>query len=142
MAATENSGIGHGTSGSPQESIEEQIYPQKVSENQSNASNSPPVYSPSPKHEPNSGWGSANPISSKEEGQKLLDSGIHKGKQVYNVTKSGKIVKFQPSSTPNNEYHAYEVTKPRDVPSSVLKQLLNQGKITKAEYNKFRKGKK
>lgn len=142
MAATNDSGTGHGTQGAPQGSIEEQTYPSKVSDNQANDSTPAPSYLPSPKHEPGSGWGTANPIKSQAEGQKLLDTGIHDGRQIYNITDSGKIVKFQPSSTPNNEYHAYEVTKPRDIPSAVLKQLLNQGRISKADYNKFRKGKK
>ena len=101
MAATNDSGTGHGTQGAPQGSIEEQTYPSKVSDNQANDSTPAPSYLPSPKHEPGSGWGTANPIKSQAEGQKLLDTGIHDGRQIYNITDSGKIVKFQPSTPPN-----------------------------------------
>ncbi|MCQ2405762.1 MAG: hypothetical protein MJ067_00910 [Oscillospiraceae bacterium] len=142
MAATNDSGEGHGTNGSPQETIEELIYPAKVELNENGGSNeSTPVYVPSPKHE-KGGWGSNNPIKTQEEGQRLLASGYKDGKQVYNVTDDGTIVKFQPDNMPNNGYHSYEVSKPRDIPASILKQMLSDGKITKVEYNKIRKGKK
>ena len=62
--------------------------------------------------------------------------------QVYNVTDGGVIVKFQPDNTPQNGYQSYEVSKPRDIPSNVLKQMLEDGKISKTAYNRFRKGKK
>lgn len=142
MAATNNSGEGHGTNGSPQKTIEELFYPVQAEANEnSRSSERPPVYNPSPKHD-KGGWGSNNPIKTQEEGQRLLDSGYHAGKQVYNVTDNGTVVKFQPDNTPNNGYHSYEVSKPRDIPSSILKQMLSDGKISKAEYNKIRKGKK
>lgn len=142
MAATNNSGEGHGTNGSPQKTIEELFYPVQAEANENSRSNErPPVYNPSPKHD-KGGWGSNNPIKTQEEGQRLLDSGYHAGKQVYNVTDNGTVVKFQPDNTPNNGYHSYEVSKPRDIPSSILKQMLSDGKISKAEYNKIRKGKK
>ena len=143
MASTSNSGLGHGTNGSPQSTVEEQMYSNQVAANESGGQQqSPPKYDPSPKHEPGHNYGSPNPIKSKQEGQQLLDSGYHNGKQVYNVTSEGKIVKFQPDNTPNNGYHAYEVSKPRDIPASVLKQMLKDGKISKSDYNKLRKGKK
>lgn len=142
MAATNNSGEGHGTIGSPQKTIEELIYPLKAETNEYDGSDEhPPIYIPSPKHD-KGGWGSNNPIKTMEEGQQLLDSGYHDGKQVYNVTDDGTIVKFQPDNTPNNGYHSYEVSKPRDIPPSILKQMLSDGIITKTEYNKIRKGKK
>lgn len=56
---------------------------------------------------------------SKNKGQRLLTTGYHDGKQIYNVTESGKIVKFQPTNTPDNEYHAYEVKEAKDIPASV-----------------------
>lgn len=143
MAATNDSGLGHGSSGKPQTEAEEQNYPNAAADNESTASTSkPPVYDPSPKHEPGHSWGSENPISSKEEGQQLLETGYPSGKQLFNVTSEGKLVKFQPDNSPNNGYHAYGVSKPRDIPSTVLKQMLSDGKISKAEYNKLRKGKK
>lgn len=142
MAATNDSGQGHGTHGSPQQTIEEQIYPLQVDANENaGKTGNPPVYDPSPKHD-NGGWGSNNPIKTQEEGQHLLDTGYPDGKQIYNVTDSGVIVKFQPDNTPKNGYHSYEVSKPRDIPTGILKQMLNDGKISRAEYNKIRKGKK
>lgn len=140
MASTGNSGNGHGTNGVPQTDIEETEYPSKVDENEKTETQ--PTYVPSPKHEPCHGWGSGNPIKSSEEGQMLLLTGYPFGKQIYNVTDEGKIVKFQPDGSPENGYHAYEVSKPRDIPASVLKQLLKDGKISKSDYNKYRKGKK
>lgn len=119
MAATSDSGLGHGSSGKPQTSIEEIEYSDKVAQNEGNSQGShPPTYAPSPKHEPGHNWGSQNPIKSQSEGQKLLDTGYKDGKQVYNVTGEGDIVKFQPDGTPNNGYHAYKVSKPRDIPNS------------------------
>ena len=143
MAATYDSGLGHGTNGSPQTDVEEQIYPNDQQTIEIDYDHTPPPkYDPSPKHEPGHGWGSDNPIKSEIEGQHLLDTGVHDGKQIYNVTSDGKMVKFQPDNTPNNGYHAYEVSKPRDIPTSVLKQLLSNGQISHSDYLKFLKGKK
>ena len=142
MAATNNSGLGHGTNGCPQQTFEEQIYASQVDVNENALYlENPPVYVPSPKHD-DGGWGSNNPITTQEEGQRLLDTGYHDGKQVYNITSDGVIVKFQPDNTPKNGYHSYEVSKPRDIPAGILKQMLDDGKISRAEYNKIRKGKK
>ena len=142
MASTHDSGIGHGSNGAPQTSVEEQVYPNKAAENEVEAAKpKPPVYVPSPKHNPGSGWGSENPISTMSEGQKLIDTGYQQGRQIYNVTSNGEIVKFQPDGTPQNGYHSYLVTGPRDIPASVLKQMLKDGLISKAQYNKIRKGK-
>lgn len=142
MAATSDSGQGHGTNGSPQETIDEVIYPAQAEANENiGDSEKPPVYDPSPKHD-EGGWGTRNPIKTREEGQRLLDTAISDRKQRYNVTDDGVIVKFQPDNTPNNGYHSYEVSKQRDIPPGILKQLLEASKITRAEYNKFRKGKK
>ncbi|MBR6959169.1 MAG: hypothetical protein IKH76_01685, partial [Clostridiales bacterium] len=63
---------------------------------------SPPTYVPSPKHESGHNRGSENPIKSQSEGQQLLDTGYKDGRQVYNITEKGDIVKFQPDGTPNN----------------------------------------
>lgn len=143
MAANSDSGLSNGTNGSPQSTFEEQLYPEQASANESSASQQPvPKYAPSPKHEPGHNFGSPNPIKSVQEGQRLLDTGYQDGKQIYNVTAEGKIVKFQPDNTPNNGYHAYEVSKPRDIPAPVLKQMYKDGKITKSEYKKILKGKK
>lgn len=140
IAATENSGLGHGTKGSPQGNIEEQTYPLQAAANETlSTETKSPIYVPSPKHNPAHGWGSENPILTHEEGQRLLDTGYHEGKQVYNITSDGKIVKFQPDGTPYNGYHSYEVYGPPDVPVGILRKMLNDGKITKAEYNKMRK---
>lgn len=143
MAATENAGLGHGTIGLPQMTIEETIYPSQATENEASSVNiKPPVYVPSPKHEPRHNWGSENPIKTKKEGQQLLDTGYTHGKQVYNITDAGKLVKFQPDGTPNNGYHSYEVFSPPDIPPSVLKKMVDDGKISKSDYKKYLKGKK
>lgn len=143
MGATSNSGLGHGTGGAPQKSLEEQLYPTQVDAiEESLNSQKTLTYTPSPKHDAKSGWGSENPITSQAEGQFLLETGYHNGKQIYNITSDGKIVKFQPDGSSNNGYHAYEIFGPPDIPSSVLRQMLNAGKISKAQYNKLRKGKK
>ena len=143
MAATNNSGLGHGSSGSPQGTLDEQVYPAvaKESEQEKNQKN-PPQYVPSPKHEPGHNWGSGNPIGNQHEGQALLNTGYKSGKQIFNVTGKGEIVKFQPDNSPNNGYHAYKVSSPRDIPTDVLKQMLADGKISRPEYNRLRKGKR
>ena len=80
--------------------------------------------------------------SNNEEGQELLDSGYQHGKQYYNITKEGKIVKFQPDNSPDNGYHSYQIYSPPDIPPTVLKQMYKDGKITKSDYKKLMKGKK
>lgn len=141
MCATNDAGLGHGTNGSPQGTLEEQNYSTIITENEAKSNVlQPPQYKPSPKHDPKSGWGSKNPIKTNLEGQHLLETGVKHGKQIYNITSEGKLVKFQPDNTPENGYHAYEVTKPRDIPAAVLKEMLSQGKITRPQYTKLRKG--
>ena len=76
------------------------------------------------------------------DGQHLLDTGYRHGRQVYNITRDGIIVKFQPDGTPNNGYHSYAVFAPQEIPQSILKQMLHDGKIKKSDYNKYVKGKK
>ena len=141
MASTEDSGLGNGSKGFNQD-IKESTYPNKQRVNEANNSPPVPAYNPSPKHEPGHGWGSDNPIKKSKEGQHLLDTGIRNGKQLYNITSDGKIVKFQPDNTPGNGYHSYEVTKPRDIPASVLKQMLEKDMISRSDYNRLRKGKR
>lgn len=140
MTATSDSGNGNGSKGSPQGTLEELGYGDKVNKNEAKNSEKPPKYAPSPKHK-KGGWGSENPIKSQEEGQNLLDTGYKDGKQIYNVTSEGKIVKFQPDNTPENGYHAYEVKKSDDISAKVLKAMYKDGKISKSQYNKLRKGK-
>ncbi len=115
MASTHDSGLGHGTAGSPQETTEELIYPSIAEVNeQSDGMEKTPKYVPSPKHEPGHNWGTENPIKTQEEGQRLLDTG----------------------------YHSYEVFSPPDIPPSVLKKMKADGRITSTEYKKYLKGKK
>lgn len=144
MTAVNDSGLSHGTTGSPQKSLEENTYADKVQDNEHSLLQNEvkPQYRPSPKHVPGHNWGSENPIVSQEEGQRLLDSGYREGKQIYNITSQGIMVKFQPDNTPENGFHAYEVTQFRDIPIPVLKQMRNDGLISRNDYNKFRKGKK
>ena len=102
---------------------------------------SPRKYNPSPKHDPVRGWGSKNPIPDVETGQKLLDTAYSssKNKQLYNMY-DGQLVKFQPDETFG--WHAYAVTNTAtEVPSDVLKQMLDDNVITKSQYKKFIKNK-
>lgn len=142
MGATKNSGLGLGVGQNSQTSFSEMQYRVKAHENEMkpNLAGNQIRYNPTPKHDIG-GWGSLNPIKSLEEGQNLLENGYKEGKQIYNITEDGTIVKFQPDNTPNNGYHAYRVSKPRDIPPSILKQMLKDGKITRTMYNKLRKGK-
>ncbi len=94
MTSTSDSGNGHGTQGSPQTTIEETIYPSKAESNEKSMAETQPTYVPSPKHEPGYGWGSNNPIKTQKEGQELLATAYIDGKQYYNITDTGKIVKF------------------------------------------------
>lgn len=143
MGSTNNSGQGHGTKGSPQETLSAQIYPQQVSINElSSRTDRAPVYVPSPKHEAGHNWGSENPIKSQKEGQHLLDTGYRDGKQVYNITNTGKMVKFQPDGSPNNGYHSYEVFGPPDIPPLILKRMAEEKRISKSDYRKYLRGKK
>ena len=97
-------------------------------------------YVPSPKHD-KGGWGTPNPITSKKEGQALLNSGVIDGKQVYNITKDGKIVKFQPDNTPQNGYHAYQVNNIKDIKPPVAKKMYDVGLIDYKTYLKIIKNK-
>ena len=61
-------------------------------------------------------------------------------KQVYNYY-NGNIIEFQPGG--NNTRHGYSVSNTADeVPVDVLRQMLDDGLITKPEYNKLIKNKK
>lgn len=142
MAATYDSGLAHGTNGSPQGTIEEQMYQVQEELNENLGGANSPLYAPSPKHEPGHNWGTENPVKSQSEGQRLLDTGYREGKQIYNITQNGKLVKFQPDGSPNNGYHSYEVFGPPDVPPMVLKKMLEDGRMSKSDYKKFLKGKK
>lgn len=123
--------------------MEEEVYLVQNAENASKVSaDRPLLYVPSPKHEPGHNWGTENPIKTIAEGQALLESGYKSGKQVYNVTREGRLVKFQPDNSRNHGYHSYEVFSPPDIPPMILRKMLQDGKITKVEYKKFLRGKK
>ena len=99
------------------------------------------TYEPSPKHDPKSGWGSPNPIPDAKTGQKLLDTAYSssKNKQLYNIY-DGKLIKFQPDR--ETGWHPNEVMNPaKEVPADVLRQLLKDEKLTKAEYKRLLKNK-
>lgn len=93
-------------------------------------------YIPSPKHAIG-GWGTPNPIKTKKEGQKLLNTGIKDGKQIYNVTADGRIVKFQPDNTPQNGYHSYAVNNIRDIKPPAAKKMYEAGMIDYKTYIKI-----
>ncbi len=134
MCSTNDSYNGSGC----QTTLDNYVSEQKAKENEKER---PPKYMPSKKHEPGR-WGSENPIKSEKEGQHLLETGYKDGKEIYNVTSSGIVVKFMPDNSPNNGYHSYGVRSPRDIPSSVIKQFEKDGILRKPEINKLRKGKK
>jgi len=46
-------------------------------------------------------------------------------------------VKFQPDGTPENGYHAYAITSPREIPTSILREMLRDGKISRSRYNRI-----
>lgn len=143
MSSTSDSGQGHGSQGQPQQTLEEEIYLNQNAENAEKVSAEKPLlYVPSPKHEPGHNWGTENPIKTIAEGQALLENGYKNGKQIYNITKEGKLVKFQPDNSKDNGYHSYEVFSPPDVPPAVLRKMLQDGKISKVEYRKRLRGKK
>jgi len=140
MSSGDSIGIAAGTPGS-QRTLEQDNLERKAKENEERVHEStkhPPTYKPSPKHQPG-GSGTPNPIKTKEEGQHLLDTGYHDGKQIYNITSSGKIVVFQPDNTPDNGYHSYEVNPSSKTPPKVLKQMVQDGKLSKSECQKIRK---
>ncbi|WP_060818982.1 hypothetical protein [Paenibacillus riograndensis] len=98
-------------------------------------------YEPSPKHDPQSGWGSPNPIPDAKTGQELLDTAYSssKNKQLYNINED-KLVKLTDGEA---GWHPYEVVNPaKEVPADVLRQMVNDGEITKVEYNKMIKNNK
>ena len=77
---------------------------------------------------------SSNSISSRI----LIPTSIIR-KQLYNVYE-GKLVKFQPDNT--GTWHAYEVNNPaKEVPTDVLRNMRENGLISKAQYNKWIKNK-
>lgn len=85
---------------------------------------------------------SADPFwKNKEAGQKSLNEAYSskETKQLYNVYE-GKLVKFQPDNT--GTWHAYEVNNPaEEVPTDVLRNMRENGLISKAQYNKWIKNK-
>ena len=99
------------------------------------------IYKLSPEHDPASGWGSPDTIPDIKIGQEALDTAYSssKTKQLYNYY-DDKLVKFKPETV--NGWHSYEVVNPaKEVPVDVLRQMLNDGKITKAQYKNFIKNK-
>lgn len=71
----------------------------------------------------------------------MLATGYSNGKQIYNVISDGTIVKFQPDGTSENGYHAYLIESADEIrPRSILRQMLNDGKISKHRYNQILHG--
>lgn len=106
-----------------------------------NSDDVPRVYHPSDKHVPGHGWGSDNPIPDMQTGQHLLDTAYSSSsnKQLYNIY-DDQIIKFQPDTATG--WHAYAVTNTaKEVPTDVLKNMLNDDLISKPQYKKFLKNK-
>ena len=98
-------------------------------------------YDPILKHDPRRGWGSPNPIPNEKVGRELLDSAYSSSdkKQLYNLYE-GQLIKFQPDGT--GRWHPYEMDNTaKEIPANVLKEMRKDGKITNAEFNKYRKNK-
>lgn len=123
MSAKGDGGDFDGTLGHPQMRLDFQAAARETGEVRPAA-----VYEPSPKHAPGHEWdgASTNPIRSMEEGQRLLETGFRDGKQVYNVTDRGEIVKFQPDNGPTRAYHSYGTVLKRDLPTGVLRWMLKK----------------
>ena len=47
-----------------------------------------------------------------------------------------------PDNSPENGYHSYGVSRPRDIPPNILKQFAKDNKLTQLEISKLRKEKK
>lgn len=106
------------------------------------SSTTKPIYKPSPKHDPASGWGSPNPIPDIETGQNLLDTAYSssKNKQLYNIY-DNQLIKFQPDTVEG--WHSYLVkNSAKEVPTDVLRKMLEDNKITKVQYKDFIKNNK
>lgn len=96
----------------------------------------PRKYQPTQKHE-KGGWGTEMDLPP-ETAQTVLDNGITgpNGSQIYGHH-DRKLYEFQPDNT--GGYHGYPV-RGTEVPPKVLRTMKDNGTITNAEYNKFRKG--
>ncbi|MBQ4282889.1 MAG: hypothetical protein IJB96_03065, partial [Lachnospira sp.] len=108
----------------------------------STSTTSKPVYKPSPKHDPMSGWGSPNPIPDIETGQNLLDTAYSssKNKQLYNIY-DDQLIKFQPDTV--DGWHSYLVANPaKEVPIDVLRKMMEDNRISKVQYKDFLKNNK
>jgi len=92
-------------------------------------------YEPIRKHGPGA-WGTEMDLDDKTA-QDVLDKSILADKQRYGY-RNGKIYEFQPDNT--GGWHGYPIPG-TEAPPNVLKELLNAGTITKAQYNRLRKGK-
>lgn len=69
--------------------------------------------------------------------QSVLDNSIQSGKQRYGVY-NGQVYEFQPDNT--GGWHGYPLPG-NEASTSVLREFLKRGDITKSEYNKIIKGK-
>jgi RHS repeat-associated protein len=91
-------------------------------------------YSPTLKHM-KGGWGTEMDLNDKTASD-VLNSSILSGKQRYGMH-SGKVYEFQPDNV--GGWHGYPIPGTQ-APSSVLKEFLNKGDISKPEYKKLAKG--
>ncbi|WP_354687767.1 hemagglutinin repeat-containing protein [Cupriavidus necator] len=94
-----------------------------------------PKYVSSPKHEAG-GWGTPMDLDD-ARAQQILGDSIQGGKQRYGVS-DGKVYEFQPDNA--GGWHGYPIPG-NEAPASVLRQFVNRGDLSKAEYNKLVKGK-
>ncbi|WP_423194542.1 hemagglutinin repeat-containing protein [Cupriavidus sp. H18C2] len=97
--------------------------------------NGAPKYVPSPKHDVG-GWGTPMDLED-SAAQQVLNDSVQGGKQRYGVS-DGKVYEFQPDNA--GGWHGYPVPG-NEVPTSVLRTLLQRGDINRVEYGKLIKGK-
>jgi filamentous hemagglutinin len=67
--------------------------------------------------------------------QMVLNAGLPDGRQIYGYH-NGKVYAFQPDNV--GGYHGYPIGG-SDAPPSVLRQFKEEGRITRADYNRLRK---
>jgi|GEM_PF-1945622 len=94
------------------------------------------TYSPSVKHMENRGWGTIMDLDD-ATASSVLQKSIEGGKQRYGMH-NGQMYEFQPDNV--GGWHGYPIPG-NEAPASVLKNFLKRGDVTKAQYNKLRKGK-
>ena len=123
--------VGAATATSAAVGLGENLAQIKNNQNGSSEKQSQRRYVPSPKHNPQGGWGSPMDLSDDVAGQ-VLNEGISNGKQVYGYHE-GKVYVFQPDNA--GGFHGYNITGNERIPTTVLRQWKDDGIISSVEYS-------